>query len=265
MVFGLVIGIAAIAFVIIWVVRMWMEAHRDVVLHHDVHLDNLPEALDGTTFFFISDVHRRVIAEEIITAVDGRASFIVIGGDLTEKGVPFDRVETNVRRLRDLAPVYFVWGNNDYEVDARKLETLLHACGVHILDNSAALLENEGARLVLVGVDDYGTERDRLDLAMDDAPKDGFRLLISHNPDIREKVESNMGISFILSGHTHGGQIRLFGWGPREKGGMKQYPGYTLLISNGYGTTTIPLRFNAPAETHLISLKRNENACLDRA
>ncbi|WP_370314234.1 hypothetical protein [Guptibacillus hwajinpoensis] len=60
----------------------------------------------------------------------------------------------------------------------------------------------------------------------------------------------------ILSGHTHGGQIRLFGWGIREKGGIKNINGTTVVISNGYGTTTLPLRLMAPAESHIFILKR---------
>jgi predicted MPP superfamily phosphohydrolase len=181
---------------------------------------------------------------------------VIIGGDLAEKGVPFTRVEENIKKLTAIAPTYFVWGNNDYETDFRKLDTLLRESGVTVLDNTAAGLENDGDTLVLLGVDDFGLERDRIDLALKDAPE-GYRLLLSHNPGIREKLQPEMEIPFILSGHTHGGQIRLFGWGPREKGGLKQYPGFLVFISNGYGTTTIPFRLGAPAETHFITLKRN--------
>lgn len=63
-------------------------------------------------------------------------------------------------------------------------------------------------------------------------------------------------ISLVLSGHTHGGQIRLFHSEQYLKGGVYAHPNMTLFVSNGYGTTLIPLRFRAPAQTHLITLQR---------
>ena len=64
-----------------------------------------------------------------------------------------------------------------------------------------------------------------------------------------------MELSLLLSGHTHGGQIHLFGFSPYEKGRLKKENDLTVLISNGYGTTGVPLRLGAKAETHLISIE----------
>ncbi|HEX6923301.1 MAG TPA: metallophosphoesterase [Bacillales bacterium] len=243
-----------IAAVIGFLLYMWIEAHLNKVQRIEFVLDRLPEGFNGMTLFFISDVHRRVISDKVIQEARGEADIVIIGGDLTEKGVPFQRVEENIDKLLTVAPIYFVWGNNDYETDFRRLDTLLHEKGVVVLDNTAARLESNGETLFFLGVDDYGLERSRLDLALADSPE-GFRLLISHNPDIAQELDAGSEIPLILSGHTHGGQIRLFGWGPREKGGVKEFPGLRVFISNGYGTTSIPFRLGAPAETHLITLK----------
>lgn len=234
---------------------MWREAHQNVVERTELFLDNLPDAFDGLKLFFISDIHRRVVPDEVIRKVKGAVDFVVIGGDIMEKGVPFQRVEENLDRLLKIGPVYFIWGNNDYEDDYHKLDVLLREKGVVVLDNTAVRLEAGGESLVLLGVDDYGLERDRLGLALADCPE-GYRLLLSHNPGIVEKIMPEMKIRLVLSGHTHGGQIRFFGWGPREEGGVKQYQGFPLFISNGFGTTTIPLRLGAPAQTHIITLKK---------
>ncbi|HET7657898.1 MAG TPA: metallophosphoesterase [Bacillales bacterium] len=251
----LVIFIVLLIFGLTLLSCMWIEAHQNVVYRNEIQLDDLPDRLEGLRFFFISDVHRRVISEEIIKEVAGKVEFVVIGGDLMEKRVPFRRVEENIDRLKKLGPVYFVWGNNDYEDDYRKLDTLLHEKGVVVLDNTATTLEKNGETLILIGVDDCGLERDRLDLALKDTPSEGYRILLSHNPMIKDQISPEMNISFVLSGHTHGGQIRFLGWGPREKGGLKRFPGFSLLLSNGYGTTSIPLRLGAPAQTHLITLR----------
>jgi predicted MPP superfamily phosphohydrolase len=236
-------------------IYMWCEAHRNTIKQTEITLEGFPKSFNGLKLFFISDIHRRTLSANIISKLEhSSVDLIVIGGDIMEKGVPFDRVENNIKALTKIAPVYFVWGNNDYESDYRRLDVLLREHHVKILDNTAVCFETEKEKLILLGVDDVGTDRDRLDLALQDA-EDGYRILISHNPDITQKVRQVYDIGFVISGHTHGGQIRLFQWGIREKGGVKERNGVKLLISNGYGTTTIPFRFCAPAETHLLTLK----------
>ncbi len=95
----------------------------------------------------------------------------------------------------------------------------------------------------MLGVDDVGLKRDRLDLALADCKEDGFRILISHNPDIINKMSGKEQISLVLSGHTHGGQIRLFPSKKYLKGGVYKHSNMTLFVSNGYGTTLVPFRF----------------------
>ena len=68
----------------------------------------------------------------------------------------------------------------------------------------------------------------------------------------------------MLSGHTHGGQIHLFGFRPYERGRLKRENDLTILISNGYGTTGVPLRLGAKAETHLINnSERDSNLAIN--
>ncbi|MDP4170651.1 MAG: metallophosphoesterase, partial [Bacillota bacterium] len=182
-----------------------------------------------------------------------------IGGDIIEKGVPFNRVKENVKKLKEIGPVYFVWGNNDYEVDYHELDAILLENKVKILDNTAVTFESaEGEKLSLLGVDDLSLKRDRLDLSLQDAEDESFKILASHNPKITEKILSEHQISLVLSGHTHGGQIHIFGYSPHERGKTEVLKNTMVLISNGYGTTTIPLRLGAPAQCHLITLKTKD-------
>lgn len=234
---------------------MWWEAHRNTLNKINLHLRGLPDSFSGTKVFFISDIHKRLISQALLAEVkELQPDLVIIGGDICERGVSLSKIKSNIQLLVEIGPTYFVWGNNDYEVDYRKLDILLRDNHVNVLDNTATSFETESDTLVLIGVDDTSIGRARLDLAIKDAAK-GFRILVSHNPDIIDQVEPQHNIQLILSGHTHGGQIRLFGWGLREKGGLKNRKGIPIFISNGYGTTTLPLRLGAPSETNLFTLK----------
>ncbi|PEW73204.1 metallophosphoesterase [Bacillus cereus] len=234
---------------------MYKEAMRNTVLEHTLVFKEFPKSFQKVNVFFISDIHRRVISNLLIEQVKGKVDLVIIGGDLAEKGVSLSKISANIQKLREIAPVYFVWGNNDYEIEYHELDTLLLENNVKVLDNTRVVFESElGEKICLLGIDDVGLHRDRLDLALADCKEDGFRILVSHNPDIIKKMSGNEQISLVLSGHTHGGQIRLFPSKKYLKGGVYNHLNTILFVSNGYGTTLIPLRFRAPAQTHIITL-----------
>lgn len=240
------------------VLYMLKEAFANRLIKNDVTFHDFPESFGEAKIFFISDIHKRVISDSLLQEVkEHKPDMVIIGGDLVEKGVPFTRVKNNVTKLKKLGPVYFVWGNNDYEVDFRKLDAMLLDCGVKILDNTAVSFEStEGDRLILLGVDDLNRNRDELELALQDVEEDGFKILVSHNPKVVSKIKKEHNIRLVLSGHTHGGQIHIFGYSPYRKGMLKHLKNTTLLISNGYGTTALPLRLGAKSETHLITIRK---------
>ncbi|MEH7012896.1 metallophosphoesterase [Neobacillus niacini] len=245
----LILGIALIFFMV-------KEAFLNHVVLHEMIFEDFPKSFGSVSIFFISDIHKRLISDDIINAVNGKTDIVIIGGDLTEKSVPFERVKKNLEKLKQAGPVYFVWGNNDYETDFRKLDAILLDYGVKVLDNTAATFESEnGDKLSLLGVDEVGRGRDRLDLALLDAEDKSFKILASHYPNITDKILPEHNIRLVLSGHTHGGQIHIFGYSPFEKGKVEKLENTIVLISNGYGTTGVPLRLGAPAQCHLITIK----------
>ncbi|MEH7224251.1 metallophosphoesterase [Bacillus sp. JJ1566] len=237
------------------------EARQNRVVRNTLTFTDFPKSFGKITIFFISDIHRREVSEKIINEVKGKADIAIIGGDLTEKGVPFERVKKNLQLIKSVGPTYFVWGNNDYEVDYRELDSLLLSMGIKILDNTAMFFESgKGEKLALLGIDDLKVGRSRLDLALLDAADEAnFKILVSHNPEIKSELKPENNINLILSGHTHGGQIRFWKFGLYPKGGVEHKNGMTIFVSNGYGTSGIPLRFGAPAETHLITLQSSDS------
>lgn len=231
---------------------MYIEAHRNRVSLDTVKIDKLPGSFKNFKIFFISDIHRRTITKNLLEKA-GTANIVIIGGDLTEKGVPMARVEDNIKMLSKIGPVYFVWGNNDYDVDGNLLMNTITNNGAIILDNSSISIKTNNDVLDIAGINDLSFGKDRLEDAVMNCSS-SCRILISHNPDISKKIKREHQVCLVLSGHTHGGQIRLGPLGIAKRGGWYDEGYYKLLVSNGFGATHLPLRLGAPSEAHLITL-----------
>ncbi len=235
---------------------MFSEAHRNRVKIEKISFSSFPPGMSPFTIFFISDIHKREIANKIIDQVKTKTDFVIIGGDLLEKGVDLSKVSDNLDKLVSLGPVYFIWGNNDYEVDTHQLKNIFKEKGVIEIINDAKRISFNNKFFNLIGVDDPSLKRDSLPKALQEINPHDFNILLSHDPRLVKQVRKENGIDFMLSGHTHGGQIRLFGWGLYKKGGLEKLTQTILLVSNGYGTTSLPLRLGARSETHLITLAK---------
>lgn len=242
---------------VILFVHMWLQARENNLRNLTLSFDQLPVSLHGFSIFFITDIHRRIIDGQMIEKVKGRADIVIIGGDLTESGVPLKQTKENLQRLNELGPIYFIWGNNDYEIPPGDLMDLFSKYNVTVLENHHVVLRSEqGEQIFVIGIGETSFGYDRLELALKGIPKETFKIVVCHNPEIVSKISERHNISLILCGHTHGGQIRPFGLGLYPKGKLYHLSKGDLLISNGYGTTKLPLRLGANPETHLICLNR---------
>ncbi|CAH8714332.1 metallophosphoesterase [Paenibacillus thiaminolyticus] len=249
---------------------MLREASGCNIVEEEVSLMRLPSSFDGTRLFFISDIHRRTITERELAALlqHSKADLVIVGGDMTEAGVPLERCRHNIRMLSRLGPVVAVHGNHDYNTDIRRLDDMLRELGVKLLDNEAIRLERDGAGIWLVGWDDFSTGRTNVKLSMLDVrERPGCTIVVTHDP-LSLRRENMEGIDLVLSGHTHGGQICLPGFGPIRTGKFyRQYlagwyafagkDGHRtrLFISRGYGTSHAPVRLCSPPEVHFITLR----------
>ncbi|RNF40519.1 metallophosphoesterase [Planococcus salinus] len=238
-------GLAASALLLF----MWRNAFKEKLKHHTVELET-KKPFSPFQMLFISDIHRRTIKKDLI---DFPVDLIVIGGDLAEKGVPLHRIDRNLKVLSAIAPVYFMWGNNDREVGEEKLRQLLHKHQIHILENESVSLFGE-AHVKLVGIDYFGFVENGFEKAFANVSKDDTVIFVSHTPFVFNRIKEKYQVHLLLGGHTHGGQIRFGPLGLYEKGALTEKDGKVELVSNGFGTTTLPFRLGAEAEFHLFSI-----------
>ncbi|MED1204901.1 metallophosphoesterase [Heyndrickxia acidicola] len=244
-----IMGLALLIFMV-------KEAFENNVLSHTFSFSSFPHDREPLKIFFISDIHKRIIHPSIIEKGKGNADLVIIGGDLLEKKVPMERVTQNLQRLKEIGPVFFVWGNNDYDVKEEQLISLLKNTNVRMIRNESLLLGSSEKSIALIGIDDIAMEKDDLEAALVNTENAKFKILLSHNPSIMDQLNKNTFIPFILSGHTHGGQIHILGYSPYKRGGIRTKEGMIQLISNGYGTSHLPLRLGAKPEVHVITLKK---------
>ncbi|MGK7378277.1 metallophosphoesterase [Planococcus sp. 1R117A] len=199
---------------------------------------------------FISDIHRRKLNSSLL---EDPADVVIIGGDLTEKGVPLSRVEENLKILSKLGPLYFVWGNHDRSVGEAAVRKLFEEYNVKVLENEGVNLLGQ-PHLKLVGIDYFSYGKNSIITAFSDVASDDTVIFVSHTPAVFKYVREKYPADFLLAGHTHGGQIRLGKYGIAEKGRLTESGGKVELVSNGYGTTKLPLRLGAEAEYHVFDI-----------
>lgn len=243
----------------------------------ELAFDDLPEAFHGYRILQLTDIHAGInmgVDQMVAVAELARrmeADLIAVTGDLIDWN-PRD-VDPYVRafsRLRAPDGVVCVLGNHDYYTGVAEVIAGIERAGHTLLRNEHRAIERPGSRLVVAGIDDprrYGirfTERDaqRLDLrsALRGAPAGVFRILLAHRPDAFVGAAEE-GIPLTLAGHTHGGQIALFGWSlarlatPFDRGHFT-LAGSRLYVCPGVGVVGLPLRLGVPPEIALVRLKR---------
>ena len=246
------------------------NALRPVVRELKVEFEDLPAALDGFQILHLSDFHIDGV-DGLAEALAERLAFLpvdlcVLTGDYRfDVGGPVDKVYRRMRRIlsaiRSRHGVIGILGNHDCSDIAIGLESM----GVRMLINESAAVGPPDDPLWVVGVDDphfYGC--DDLKSAMSGVPERGFKLLLSHTPEMYQEA-ADAGIDLYLCGHTHAGQIRLPGIGalaqladcPRAfAAGHWRYAAMHGYTTAGVGCSLLPVRFNCPPEMVVIELAR---------
>lgn len=252
----------------------------------DVAIPNLPVAFDGFRIALVTDLHGLEVPPDgqLVTAVqNANVDMVAATGDFIDSDTnELSQVLPMLGALAKLAPTYVVSGNHDYWADWDVVAGAIRRLGITVLENGHVRLRRGDDTLVIAGVSDAYTGRDRLDLAL--PPDDGtVVILLSHSPTLFDpewsgfyldesiewpkKAQLLQRASLTLSGHTHGGQIKLPFLGavsvaggkvfPKERvEGLSQEPGGWLYISRGLGRTgLIKIRFLSRPEVSILTLR----------
>lgn len=233
-----------------------------------IESDQIPAEFDGKRIVFLSDVHygpffNKERLDNLVNQTNQlHPDIILLGGDyVTNNPSDVGPAFSSLAKLKAPLGVYGVLGNNDPESSTIQA---MKSAGITYIGNKAVWIGNAASRIRIGGVGDMDTDVPNQLPTLDGVTAQDFVVLVSHKPDYFEK-DSRSKIDLQLSGHTHGGQITLFGlWAPfiNSKYGQKYVTGEiisgnnTLIISNGIGMVWAPVRFFARPQIIIIDLKR---------
>ncbi|MDQ0193019.1 metallophosphoesterase [Paenibacillus wynnii] len=257
---------------------MFAQAFGKSIIAEEIVLDSLPLPFDGFRILFITDIHRRRLPSVELSRLKNRVDAVFVGGDITEKNSPLERLADNMALLASIAPVYAVHGNHDYRANTPIVDNILRGNGVRLLVNENEAIERREATLWLTGLD-YPKNGGKIayaplpPLPFSDTDQP-CRIILVHDPLWLSQC-ATLPADLVLAGHTHGGQIILpligrrhietfyhtydagrFKW-PKDDGG-KSFA--QVLISRGFGTSHLPLRWGSPAQMHILTLRRGTTA-----
>ena len=247
---------------------------------HTIKSDDLPEAFDGFRIAHVSDLHNTQIGDDneklLKMLEESDPHIIALTGDLIDSRNTDVQVALNFsEKALKIAPCYYVPGNHEARSsEYDKLKKGLLDLGVVVLEDSSTELELNGERILIIGADDpsfdtdylYSTEEKTMQSFLKDyKDRDSdFTLLLSHRPELLNVYAEN-NIDLVLSGHAHGGQIRLpfsgglyapnQGFMPEYDAGTYSKGDTTMIVSKGIGNSAFPLRFNNRPEVVLIELE----------
>lgn len=259
-----------------------LAPNRPQVVRREILLRRWPASLSGFAVALLSDFHyddhfsRHPLEAAVGIVNDLHADLIVLTGDFVT-APSFDGGEERaaalaepcaalLQQMRAAHGRWAVLGNHDWATDPRRVAQTLEAHQIEVLSNRSVPIEAAGARFWLAGVNDVLFGTSDLDATLAPVPRGEATILLAHEPDYADYVAHRIvdsPVDLQLSGHSHGGQIRLpflpplylpemakkYFWGLYRVGPL------TLYTNPGLGTMGIPARLNCPPEITLLTLR----------
>ncbi len=257
--------------------RHWIEITR-----YDVFVPSLPKAFDGFRIAQLSDIHIDGYTEPFfvrdavrhINRLNPDAVFLT--GDFVSRGflprmLAIGSAWQCAKLLNELECLnrYAVLGNHDVMISRAAVSEALRESAITVLDNAHVPVERAGARFWLAGLDDplegVPDPVTAMPASIRNAPHEPI-VLLCHAPDYVDTLltlPEGQAVSFMLSGHTHGGQVRMPFAGPlilpplgrKYVEGWFRFGDLQLYVNRGLGTVSVPFRFDCPPEITLFTLR----------
>jgi predicted MPP superfamily phosphohydrolase len=259
---GLLLGAGFILLDSFWIEKYFIETNDfclgkstddnfdlKVIQISDLHL----QSLNGQLKKLAKNINEQKPDLILITgdSVDNRKNVFVLNQFL-------GKIDNSIKKFAILGNWEY-WGN----VDLEDLRTTYAANNCELLVNNSRQLTFKNKTISITGIDDYLGGNSDIDLALKEFQQSDYHIILNHCPEygdvIFEKLKGKVAYDFMLSGHTHGGQINIFGFVPfKPQGSGKYLKGWykdkNIYVSKGIGTSIFPARFMAKSEIAVFKL-----------
>lgn len=244
------------------------------VTEYELEFDSLPAEFDGFRIAHISDLHGMSFGEDnsrlASMIIDAKPDILAITGDFARIPAHLAATEGLLSSLEDTMPVYFAAGNHEWAGGMMpRMRELLAKYGAHCLENQYELINKDGASIVIAGAEDpngraFMTDPETFAMLIGDEQPGKFILWLGHRNHWVKKYPS-LPVDLVLSGHAHGGIVRLpiiGGLLSTEHKFIAEYEkglyagnGYIMEVTTGLGNSIpVPRLFNRP-EIVMITLR----------
>lgn len=239
----------------------------------------IPRSFDGVKIVQFSDTHLGFQynlnqLKKVINIINSyQPDVVFFTGDLMDNPTEYKHIEEIVPILKQIkAPLgkYCIYGNHDHGGYGSTIyKRIMQSANFSLLQNqSSPIIGSDGSRIYLIGIDDAMLGRPDFNLAQQNVPDNAFKILLSHAPDLADRA-LQYNIHWQLSGHSHGGQVKIPFIGALVIPPFAQkYPeGHYLIgennklnlyVNRGLGTTRLPFRFMAKPELTIFTLCKAE-------
>lgn len=238
------------------------------IKEYTVESEKIPPCFDGYKVAFISDIHypslfgKKRLPKLVRSLKKIAPDILLMGGDYVTDNDSIDALFTALSAAEPSHGTYAVLGNHERK-NAELIERSMSKHGIELLTDERVQLCKDSCAIFLVGVRDGFTVDSIAPRLVNEVGGSTFVMLLVHTPDYAERSFS--AADLVLSGHTHGGQVSLFGiytpvkntaYGTRFLRGYNQTAlGTTVITTNGVGTSRRKVRFCVPSEIVVITLR----------
>ena len=261
---------AALAATAVVTDALWVEKHFIEV--NEFYIGTATPETQNIKIIQLSDLHLHSITstlEQLAEKINQlKPDLIAITGDAIDEAENLHLLDDYLSLLDAEISKVAILGNWEYwgEVDLKKLREVYKKHGCTLLVNESKQFQFKEKTLSVIGIDDFVGGYASYKLATDNFVKSDYNIVLNHSPKYSEQIVERCrqdNISFILSGHTHGGQIRLFNFVPFLPQGSGNYVrGWykelnpPMYVSKGIGTSILPMRFGSRAEIAVFYLTK---------
>ena len=252
--------------ILLAIYSFFIEPDMLTVKHYKIN-DN---TLKGIKIVFASDFHIKPHQEkklkQVVDLINNENPDIVlsvgdfVSGHSENMTMPIDNIVSELKNVKSKYGFYTVLGNHDWWIDGEGITNALKTSGINVLVNSNIKVNAGGKEIYIAGVEDKTTRTPEIYKALDGAKNPV--ILLTHSPDIFPKVPKEVNLT--LSGHVHGGQVRLpllgaiivpSKYGDKYSYGLIEEDNKKMIVTSGIGTSILNVRFNCKPEIVVIEFE----------